>query len=69
MKFTTKSMRGTEKKEARGKIYEQEEMSSGVRTESKEERKKNDDEDRERERETRETKGMWSSPSLCLAAL
>lgn len=39
MKFTTKSTRGTEKREARGEIYEQEEMSSGVRTESKEERK------------------------------
>lgn len=43
----------------------------GVRTETKEERKlrRDRDEERERERVRRETKGMWSSPSLCLAAL
>lgn len=35
MKFMSKSMRSTEKKEVRGKISEQEEISGGVRTERK----------------------------------
>lgn len=73
LKFMSQSMRITKKKETMGKISEQKEISSGVRTECEEERKlekQNErDSDEDRERETRETKGMWSSRSLCLAAL
>lgn len=68
LRFTTKSMRGPKKKK-QGEM-----SSSSMRTESKEERNLREAERerqrwRQRERETRETKGMWSSPSLCLAAL
>lgn len=66
LEFTTKSKRGTEKKEARGKMYEQ---WSEDREQRRERCRMRRWRQRERERETRKTKGMWSSPSLCLAAL
>lgn len=41
LKFMSKSMRSTEKKEARGKISEREEINGGVRTESRMREKQN----------------------------
>lgn len=60
----------SEERSYEGKMYEQEETSSGVRTESRRREKTETSRRwRQREGEMRKTKGMWSSPSLCLAAL
>lgn len=71
----TKSMRSPEKKEARAGVRgtawgeDREQRGERKKTERSTRRDRDEDRERERERETRETKGMWSSPSLCLAAL
>lgn len=65
-----KSMRGNRRRRRRGgKMNEQEEeMSGGVEDSERKLREAEWERQRWRQREERETKGMWSSPSLCLAA-
>lgn len=77
--FTTKSTRGHWEDEkvkctSRG-VAEQRRWGRRAKRRERErekrvnERDRDEDGERRRGRETRETKGMWSSPSLCLAAL